>query len=305
MHTILTRKSFRRWLPALLLAFSSTVFALGPEALFAPRFRGDGQTIDWRIINKDEAAKNPWTAIGNFLIPGLGGYCSAVLVAPRIVLTANHCLYAADYRKLDAAGNPTKQLMDAKSFVFVAGVHDDSFADMIPVAEVITGGWEPGSEATAKDWAIAILARPASADIVPVALRPYALAEITAAWTNKLVVAAYPGASVAFSAVLRFSFNCSLMKGKSANIMTTNCQAEGGSSGAPILVEEGGKLRLIGIHSSTRSLDSRSSNGVSINGFLAQINDAMARFGPIPLARAADDLLLREFLAAPGESRSE
>ena len=293
MQTILTRNRLSSSLLVLLLAFSSRAFGLGPDSLFAPQSRGDGQTINFRIINTDESAKNPWTAIGNFLIPGLGGYCSAVLVAPRVVLTANHCLYAVDYRKLDSKGNPTKQLMDAKSFVFVAGVHDNSFADTIAVEEVITGGWEPGSDETAKDWAIAILARPASAYIVPVALRPYALKDVTAAWANKVVIAAYPGASFAFSAVLRFSFNCSIVKSGTANALTTTCQTEAGSSGGPILVEEDGQLRLIGIHSSTQLINSHYSNEVSINGFLAQITDAMARFAPIPLAHAAGDLVLR------------
>jgi len=96
--------------------------------LYAPELMGDSQTSGWRIINQDEAQKTPWTAIGNFLIPGLGGYCSAVLVAPRVVMTANHCLYALDYRAPDANGNPTTQRMHPTLFVFVAGMHDSSFA---------------------------------------------------------------------------------------------------------------------------------------------------------------------------------
>jgi protease YdgD len=245
-------------------------------SLFAPMFAGDGQTANWRIINRAQAGKKPWTAIGNFLIPGIGGYCSGVLVAPRVVLTANHCLYALDYNNRDARGNPGRQRMDATRFVFVAGVNDSTFVDSIPVEEVIAGGWAPGAEDPAKDWAIAILARPASSEIVPIAFSAYS-PKTVAAWRNKLVIAAYPGASFAYSSVLRFSFNCSIVEADSALVVAHDCQSENGSSGGPILVEENGDLKLIGIHNSRR-IYSQTSNGASINGFLVQLNDAVARY---------------------------
>lgn len=262
----------------LLLASMSRDFASDSDALYAPELTGDGQTAGWRIINEHEAGKKPWTAIGNFLNPELGGYCSAVLVAPRIVMTANHCLYAAEYRILDDSGNPTKQLMDPKRFVFVAGLHDNAYADIIPVEDVVMGGWAPGSNDTSKDWLIVVLKRPASAEITPIPIRPYKPEEVAAAWSRKLVVAAYPGQSFAFSSVLRFSLNCSLLKSGSANIVSHDCPAEGGSSGAPILVEEEGELRLVGLHTSTGWADSRQKNGVSINSFAAPLKEAIERF---------------------------
>jgi len=74
--------------------------------------------------------------------------------------------------------------MDPKLFVFAAGVHDSSIADVIPVEEVITGGWTPGSEDTSKDWAIAILTRPANANVVPMAFQSYVPGAVTAASSN-------------------------------------------------------------------------------------------------------------------------
>ncbi len=100
-------------------------------SLFAPELSGDGQTATWRVVIGSDAGRQLWAAVGNFLAPGLGGYWSAALVAPGIVPTANHCLYAADHRKLDASGNAGKQLMNPKRFVFVAGLHDTDFVDLI------------------------------------------------------------------------------------------------------------------------------------------------------------------------------
>lgn len=275
------------WTLAALLGASSPLLALGPESLFAPRSQGDGQRVDWRIINPAESGKSPWTAVGNFLIPGVGGYCSAVLVAPRVVLTANHCLYAADHRTLDARGVPTRQLMEAINFVFVAGVHDDIFADRVAVVEVITGGWTPSNNQTARDWAIAILERPVSASVVPATLSPYSLAEV-AGWTNKLILAAYPGGSFDYDTALRLSFDCSILASVSTTVMTTTCRSDSGSSGGPVFVNEDGKLRLVSILSG-RLLGATTSRGASINGFRAQIGAAIARFAPSsPRAVSAD-----------------
>jgi V8-like Glu-specific endopeptidase len=56
-----------------------------------------------------------------------------------------------------------------------------------------------------------------------------------------------------------------------------DCPSENGSSGGPILVQEDGQLRLIGIHSSSRAY-SQARNGVSINSFVAQLDAAVARY---------------------------
>jgi len=45
-------------------------------------------------------------------------------------------------------------------------------------------------------------------------------------------------------------------------------------------VEDNGELRLIGIHSSRRAAYSQLSDGVSINSFIAQLDDAIAGQAP-------------------------
>jgi protease YdgD len=244
--------------------------------LFAPVHAGDGQTRNWRIIRADQARQRPWTAVGNFLVPGLGGYCSGVLVAPQVVLTANHCLYTIDYNRRDAAGNPGLQRVAAERFVFIAGVHDEAHADAVPVAEVITGGWTPGSADIAKDWAIAILARPVRADITPFRFMAYDVETAAAAWRRKLLVAAYPGASFAFSTVLRVSLGCSMLH-SAPRVVIHDCPSELGSSGGPILVADGDELVLVGIHSSSRRLHPHVKHGVSVNALLGPLEAALRR----------------------------
>jgi len=113
---------------------------------------------------------------------------------------------------------------------------------------------------------------------MPIPIRPYELDAATTAWREKLMLAAYPGSSFAFNLVLRFSLHCSMLKSGTPNVLTHDCPSEGGSSGGPILVEEEGEWKLVGIHSSTQSADSRQKNGVSVNSFFDSLKDAVARF---------------------------
>ena len=148
---------------------TTAVASLELNLKFAPKMSGDGQTPSWRIIEIDAAHEKPWSAIGNILVPGRIGYCSAFLVAPRIVLTANHCLYRADSRKPAHHGQPVLQAVDPRQLVFVAGLHDAISLDVVGVQEVITGDWSPDSKLPDQDWMIAVLTRPVAATITPLA----------------------------------------------------------------------------------------------------------------------------------------
>lgn len=255
---------------------STAAASLKLNLKFAPRMSGDGQTPSWRIIEIDEAHAKPWSAIGNILVPGRVGYCSAFLVAPRIVLTANHCLYRADSRKT-RLGRPAQQSLDPRQLVFVAGLHDEISLDVVGVQEVITGDWTPNSKLPDKDWMIVILSRPVATTITPLAFVADSPQAVLASWGNRLVIAAYPGETLSFSEVLRFSFNCSVLKSQLAGVLVHNCHTEGGSSGGPIFVEQGGKRQLIGIHAGRHDGRSHYKYGVWISSFARQLQSAIAR----------------------------
>ncbi|CAN0080240.1 unnamed protein product, partial [Phaeothamnion confervicola] len=223
----------------------------------------------------DEAHKKPWSAIGNILVPGRAGYCSAFLVAPRIVLTANHCLYRADLRMPDHLGHAVLQRVDPKQMVFVAGLHDEVSLDVVGIQEVITGDWSPDSELPDQDWMIAVLTRTVAANITPLTFEADSPQTVLANWGSKLVIAAYPGETLSFSEVLRFSFDCSVLKSQLAGVLVHNCHTEGGSSGGPIFVEQNGKRRLIGIHAGRYHGNSEYKYGIWISSFARQLQSAI------------------------------
>lgn len=77
--------------------------------------------------------------------------------------------------------------------------------------------------------------------------------------------------------MLRFSFNCSVLKSQVAGVLIHNCHTEGGSSGGPIFVEQDGKRLLIGIHAGRHDGDSHYKYGVWISSFARQLRTAIAR----------------------------
>lgn len=259
------------------IAATSAVASLDLKLMFAPKMSGDGQTPSWRIIGIDEARQKPWSAIGNVLIPGRIGYCSAFLIAPRIILTANHCLYRANPVTRARRGHPSLRLVDATQMVFIAGLHDDSSLDVVGVQEVITGGWTPERDLPEQDWMIAVLTRPVAATITPLAFVADAPLAVLASWGNKLILAGYPGETLGFSEVLRFSFNCAVLKSQRAGVLRHDCHTEGGSSGGPIFVEHGGRRRLIGIHAGRHDGRWRDSYGIWISSFARQLKAVIER----------------------------
>ena len=267
------------WASDSLLPSNSSGFGRDPDLLFAPKMSGDGQTPFWRIIEITKAYATPWSAVGNILVPGVAGYCSAFLINPRVVLAANHCLYRPDFNRLGPDGLPMKRLMDTRHLVFVAALHDEFSLDVVPVQELITGGWSPGQADISKDWMIAVLKRPVASVITPFAFTAGLPHDVIANWGKRLVVAAYPGETFGFSAVLRFSFNCSILNRPSASVFQHDCQTEGGSSGGPIFIERDGKRQLIGIHVGRHDVNTRHNVGVWINSFITPLNAVLARVG--------------------------
>lgn len=104
----------------------------------------------------------PWRALGRVQLE-IGGRCTGTLVAPRLVLTAAHCLVSGR----------THQLVQPGTAHFLLGYRQGEFAGHARVASFRIGpGYVPATGGpAAADWALLTLAAPLPVDRVLPLLR--------------------------------------------------------------------------------------------------------------------------------------
>ena len=196
-------------------------------ALFcAPPQAGAGSGLI-RLTDRDDLFG--WEAVGRVEI-GSDGYCTGVLIAPNLVLTAAHCVY--DRRK---------QAVAAADLSFRAGLRDgQSIADR-PVARVVAHrGYDPalpfGAETIRYDAALLELAQPISSALAS----PFVLHQGAGSGQRVSVVSYGQGRDDALS----WQRDCGVL-GRGQGLIAVDCNITYGSSGAPVFVREGSRARIL------------------------------------------------------------
>ncbi|MCR6628774.1 MAG: trypsin-like serine protease [Magnetospirillum sp.] len=182
------------------------------------------------------ASQYPWSAMGR-LNNGLGGHCSGVMVGPRLLATAAHCLW----------NQRTRQQIPVSSLTFVAGYDRGGYLKAAKVTAMHPApGWNyatnqggaGGLAGRVDDWALLELAEPLGDEVgwVPLGGEPQQGERITAAGYGK-DKAHVPTAHL----------GCAVLE-RRGGLFVNDCDAVQGDSGGPVLVWRNGQPQVVALN---------------------------------------------------------
>lgn len=176
----------------------------------------------------------PWSAVGRVNVGGFRRvrHCTGTLVAPRLVVTAAHCLVDPGSGRPESVGN----------IHFVAGIHLGEHSAHAGVACVrFVDGYRDGpadlKRRIDRDAALLVLDRPLTSP--PIAVDTGGRSEPG----QPLLHASFPRNR---PHALSLQRSCRLLANR-RGLWLTDCDTNFGGSGGPVLVERNGEVRLAAI----------------------------------------------------------